>query len=539
MKKEKQRKGHKSQEISSGETANIKRIVSKPRLSVSELGIIDNLYESVIHNALDAFFITNFQGEILEVNDALCRMEGYSRNELLSMRLHDFDIEIKKAPQEFEKFQQKFLQDFISSNGRKNSIYVERKHRRKDGCIIDVAISYHYLGPDLDLFFHFNRDVTERRQAEEKLRESKEFIENVIASMRDGFVIMDDKGVFIEVNKAFCQMTGFTRAELIGKGPPQPYWPEEEYEEIQKSFKKTLRGDFDDRELVFKRKNGERFPVIVSPSCLKDNDGNIISIFSSIKDITEHKGLVTERILRQETEEQLKQRKEFTRALAHELKTPLTPLLATSEILLSEAHEEPILSYAKNINAGAHELNRRIGDLLYLARGEVGMIELKFKRVDLLPVIKSAVDYVMPEASRSDLSLKMDIDSSLPRVLADKQRIRQVVLNLLDNSIKYTRRGGSVSVHASKEGGFVVITVTDTGCGIAKKDRESIFKPYTHLSGKGNNYRGLGLGLALSKVFVELHGGSIWLESKDRQGSSFSFTLPIYKRGKQSERKKK
>ena len=141
----------------------------------------------------------------------------------------------------------------------------------------------------------------------------------------------------------------------------------------------------------------------------------------------------------------------------------------------------------------AREINKRIGDLLDLARGEVGMIDLKLKRMDLLPVLKGVVDYMMPEVSKSGLSLNLDITGPLPSVLADKQRIRQVVLNLLDNAIKYTCQGGSINVRASKEDGFIVTTVTDTGRGIAKKDGGSIFEPYTHLNGKGSKYRGLGL----------------------------------------------
>lgn len=518
---------HMKDETQIKESKQLKQNSIKPKLPVCKLGIVDNLYEAIIHNALDAFFITNFQGDILEVNNAVCCMEGYSREELLSMSLMDLDIEFKEDPQPFIDYQHSFVKAYEETGGKFNSIYNTRKHKRKDGRIIDVEVSYHYLGPESNLFFHFNRDITERKQSEEKIRESKEFIENVIASMRDGFSIMDTQGTYIDVNDSFCQMTGFTREELIGNGPPYLFWPEEYIQENNGYLGKTLKGKFSDRETIFKRKSGERFPVIISPSCLRDKEGKIINIFATIKDITEHKRFETEQILRQETEETLRQRMEFTRALAHELKTPLTPLVATSELLLSEAAGEPIVSYARNINAGAQELNRRIGDLLDMARGEIGGIDLELREMDLLPVIENVVDYIMPEVVQSGLTLNMDITPPLPKVMADKQRVRQILLNLLDNSIKYTRRGGSIDVRTSEENGFIVTTVTDTGYGIAKKDRDSLFKPYTHLDGKGGKYRGLGLGLALSKMFVELHGGRIWQESRDEKGSAFSFTLPV------------
>jgi len=127
---------------------------------------------------------------------------------------------------------------------------------------------------------------SDRRKAEKELRESEQFSKNIINSMTDGFSILDEQGVHIDVNPAFCKMIGFKKEELIGVGPPHPYWPEEEYENIQKAFKKTTQGKFDEFKLVFKKKSGERFPVMVSPSQITDSKGNVTSIFATIKDIT-------------------------------------------------------------------------------------------------------------------------------------------------------------------------------------------------------------------------------------------------------------
>ncbi len=135
------------------------------------------------------------------------------------------------------------------------------------------------------------RDITERKKAVEMLKGSKNFAERLIASMKDGFSITDNHGVHVGVNKALCHTTGFTREELIGTGPPHPYWPEEEYENIEKAIQKTSSGEFSDFELIFKRKSGERFPVIVSPSRIKDTEGNILVYFQTVKDVTELKRL--------------------------------------------------------------------------------------------------------------------------------------------------------------------------------------------------------------------------------------------------------
>jgi PAS domain S-box-containing protein len=157
-------------------------------------------------------------------------------------------------------------------------------------------------------YFALVTDITERKRAEEALLESKEFVENLIASMQDGFSVLDSHGVHIDVNPAFCQMIGFSREELIGVGTSHPYWPPEAYEEIEKAFQKTLRGEFSDVELTFMRKNGERFPVIVSPSWVKDKQGNVTSYFATVKDITERKRV----------EELLKKSEEEAKRLAQE-----------------------------------------------------------------------------------------------------------------------------------------------------------------------------------------------------------------------------
>jgi len=132
-------------------------------------------------------------------------------------------------------------------------------------------------------------DITEIRRAEEALRESKEMVKRLIAAMQDGFSVLDPNGVHVAVNPALCEMTGFSPAELIGVGAPHPYWPEEALPDIESAFQRTLQGETKSFELLFRRKNGERFPVIVSPSSVRDEAGNVVSYLATIKDITERK----------------------------------------------------------------------------------------------------------------------------------------------------------------------------------------------------------------------------------------------------------
>jgi signal transduction histidine kinase len=233
-----------------------------------------------------------------------------------------------------------------------------------------------------------------------------------------------------------------------------------------------------------------------------------------------------ERGRRQKLEEQMKKRVEFLRAIVHELKTPLTPMMAASDLLISESPSEPILSLARRIERGACNLEKIIDELLDLARGEMGMLKLKCQRVKPLPLLKDICDYILPEVARNNQSLVADMPRSLRVVWADEGRLREIMLNLLDNALKFTPRGGRIKVRAFEDDKYLLVLVQDNGCGVDEEERERLFEPYYCLPGEGERLSGLGLGLALARNLVELHGGRIWVESQRGKGSTFGFSIP-------------
>jgi signal transduction histidine kinase len=241
-----------------------------------------------------------------------------------------------------------------------------------------------------------------------------------------------------------------------------------------------------------------------------------------------------ERKLRQELEAEMKRRVEFTRALAHELKTPLTPVMASSELLAAELREEPLLSLARNINRGASNLNNRIDELLDLARGEIGMLQLKLELVDLPKLLREVAGDMTPVASSHGQALILELPSSLPLARADEGRTRQVVLNLLNNASKFTPDGGKIILRAREDDGNLVVEVQDTGRGISAEEQQRLFEPYHRLESDREHLSGLGLGLALCKTLVELHGGRIWVQSQAGKGSTFGFSVPLEADGKRA-----
>ncbi len=181
----------------------------------------------------------------------------------------------------------------------------------------------------------------------------------------------------------------------------------------------------------------------------------------------------------------------------------------------------------QSISRSASNLNQRIDELLDLARGETGMLQLTLETLDPIPLLQEIGSEMTPVALHNGQSLTVELPSSIPTVWADRARLRQVVLNLLSNAFKFTPAGGKITLRAKEDSANLVVEVQDTGSGISKEDQEHLFEPYYRRVTDRERLGGLGLGLAISKGFVELHGGQIWVKSKKGKGCTFGFSLPL------------
>jgi GAF domain-containing protein len=221
---------------------------------------------------------------------------------------------------------------------------------------------------------------------------------------------------------------------------------------------------------------------------------------------------------------------EFLANMSHELRTPLNAIIGFSEVLsekmfgeLNEKQEE----YSKDIHASGQHLLSLINDILDLSKIEAGRMELELSDFDLPTAIDNALTLVRERAGRRSIALHTNIDSRLGQIQADERKVRQVVLNLLSNAIKFTPEGGRIEVRAVPVDGSVEVSVTDTGVGVAPEDQEAIFEEFRQVGTAAKKVEGTGLGLALSRKFIELHGGRIWVKSQVGVGSTFVFTIPV------------
>ncbi len=240
-----------------------------------------------------------------------------------------------------------------------------------------------------------------------------------------------------------------------------------------------------------------------------------------------HELYQSENTLRRELEDKMKQQVEFTRALVHELKTPLTPLLLASDLLTRESNNKLLKDIAKTIKDGANALDQRVNELLDVARGEIGILKIDIKSCNLSRLIKEVGQYMSYVFQNKEQHFSMNVPKRLPAIEIDAPRIRQVLVNLLDNASKFTPQNGDITLTIKKYKEYILVEVRDTGLGIPPENINNIFLSYYTLKQKNNSDHGIGLGLALSKMLIELHSGSIWVKSINGKGSIFSFSLPL------------
>ena len=222
---------------------------------------------------------------------------------------------------------------------------------------------------------------------------------------------------------------------------------------------------------------------------------------------------------------------EFLANVSHELRTPLNAIIGFSEVLLEKMFgelNEKQNEYVDDILSSGRHLLSLINDILDLAKIEAGRMELELTKFDLPSAVENALILVRERVSRRGIKLERMIDEKLSEFVGDERKIKQVLLNLLSNAVKFTPEGGKIHVEARLTDGSVIVSVADTGIGVAPEDQETIFEEFRQV---GTTYahkrEGTGLGLTLTRKFVEMHGGKIWVESEVGKGSKFTFTLPI------------
>ncbi len=365
-----------------------------------------------------------------------------------------------------------------------------------------------------------------RRAAEKRERSREELYRAVVEHASEAVVAFGDDGVIEAFNPAAEQMTGFTEAEMVGRSVTELI-PEDHLDEYRRLVSDQSAPT---SELVVLDRSGS--PLSVEVSFGRTELGTRSIITAIVRNIAERKAIETALLEAKEAAERTARAKdEFLAAMSHELRTPLNAVIGLSTILGRETHG-PVnakqSAYLEQIEAAGRHLLELINDILDLAKIDADQLEPEPVVVDVGPITTAAVAVVNEQALAKGIGLDVDCPESLPSVVADPRRTKQILLNLLSNAIKFTDPGGRVEVRARVEGPFLAVIVWDTGVGIPQDRLDDVFAPFKQLDNSlARAHEGTGLGLALTRKLVEMQGGTLGVESELGHGSAFTFTLPL------------
>jgi PAS domain S-box-containing protein len=454
----------------------------------------------------------------LAVNDAAVRHYGYSRAEFLDMTIKDI------RPPEDVALLEKYLN---SENTHPDA--GEWRHRKKDGTLINVDVTANRLtfgGRPAE--FVLVRDITERKKAEKALRISEDRYRDLVDNSHELICTHDLQGRVLSVNPWASRVLGYPQESIIGTNIRNGLLPEyrEQFDEYLRivTTEGSARGVMKVRTATGEIRLWEYYNTLRTEGVEKP------IVRGMAHDVTERReALKREKEARMEAEAANRVKDEFLSTLSHELRTPLTAIMGWSDLLLhDEVDPDKRTQAIETIFRNANSQCQLINDLLEVSRIITGKLRLEFVACELHSVIEAAAEGIRPTAEAKGVRLQVLLEPQIGPVFGDRERLQQVVWNLLSNGVKFTHKGGLVQVILQRINSHVEIVVSDTGVGIKPDFLPHVFDRFRQADGSTTrNYGGLGLGLAIVRHLVELHGGTAWAESAgENQGAKFTVRLP-------------
>lgn len=376
------------------------------------------------------------------------------------------------------------------------------------------------------------RHLQRRLDAEQALSNEYAFRKAMEDSLSTGLRARDLQGRIIYVNPAFCRMTGFTAAELVGRLPPMPYWLPEEHEATLAAHHMSLAGQSPNEgvELRFRRKNGERFDVLIYEAPLINAEGRQTGWMGSVVDITERKR--AEELVRQQQEKlqftaRLVTMGEMASSLAHEINQPLSAIASytTGCINRLDAEDLPRAELREALCKLADQA-QRAGRVIRRIYDFVRRSEPQRAPCAINGIVEDAIGLVEADARRRGMKIVQSLSESLPQIMADRVMIEQVLLNLMRNgmdamqSVEAERRLLVVTTARHDKG--LLVSVADRGTGIAREAAAHLFEPFY-----STKPGGMGMGLNICRSIIEFHKGRLWVDANPEGGTIFRFTLPV------------
>jgi PAS domain S-box-containing protein len=537
------------------EDGNIREVVLihediTPRIRAEEaLRFSEAKFRRLAQSNIIGVMTVDLRGSIIEANDAFLEMIGYTQEELIAGNINWRELTpAEHLPKDLLAVEQLHQTGVCTP--------FEKEYIRQDGSRVPILVGGAMLEGSQDKTICFVLDLSDRKQAEAALQETNQTLEALIQACPLAITVFNFDGKVKLWNPSAERIFGWSEQEAVGNFIPSV--PEDKRDDFLANLDTISQGkELAGMEARRQKKDGSSIDVALWAALLHDAKGNI-NCMSIIADITERKQLeeeraqllIREQAARAEAEAANRMKDEFLATLSHELRTPLNAMLGWTQLLRTRKFDEKTAARAlETIDRNTKSLAQLIEDVLDVSRIITGKLRLNTRPIELGSVIQGAIETVQPAAEAKGIQIELAIASSEIKVLGDANRLQQVIWNLLSNAVKFTPQGGRVEVQLSTNSefsinqqppnqnsqvqnlnaGYAQIRVSDTGKGIPVNFLPYVFERFRQAdSSITRSYGGLGLGLAIVRHLVELHGGTVYAYSDgEGQGATFTVQLPL------------
>lgn len=487
-------------------------------------------FQAVSHSTSDAIITLNKEGVIILWNEGAENIFGYQSLEVIGQ-----SIEIIVPPQYLEKHRKGF-QKLVTKSHPLTKHSIESQAITKDQRLIPTELTYTEWFSGNECFFtSIIRDTSYRIKIENELKNQQENLKAIVNNSAEGIITIDEQGIIEMINPKALEIFSYATNELQGQNIAI-LLPKVIRHRLEKSLKHSeiCISKIINKATEFQglRKDSSIFPMELNVSPMTINGKK--KYVGILHDITERKkSLLAITTAKRDAESANKAKSQFLSTMSHELRTPLNVILGFTQLLqevIDVSSNRDQGEYLKHIDsAGLHLLNL-INDVLDLSKVESGQINLILEEINLVELINESLELISPQAHKAQIKL----ENKLPTVKtlyvkADAARLHQVLSNLLTNAIKYNHTDGAVTVSLFQDTDKVRIMVKDTGYGIPGNKMKDLFKPFHRLAAAQSKIEGTGIGLTISKMLVEMMGGTIGIENNDGKGCIFWVELDLIK----------
>ncbi len=461
------------------------------------------------------------------VNNVFEKESGYSKEEIIGKTSLEMNFWVN--PEDRKK-----VYELLDKNNGKIDGF-ETRFRNKNGEIFESILSiqkFQYNGRDYLL--SIAKDITKFKETQRRIEKEKKKLNSYITVAQVMMLVLDKQGNITLINKKGCEILGYSEKELIGKNWFDNFLPKKEIDETKKVFNSLMKGEtapFQQHENYIVNAKGEKRLIAWYNSLVRDEKGQITGTLSSGEDITEKRRQENElKKAKEEAMESDRLKSAFLANMSHEIRTPMNAILGFTQLLKDhDFSEEEKANFVDIISKSGHNLLELINQIIDISKIEAGEITIEKQKTNLNEINSEIGN--MFQILTDTKGIKIIIENGAPDekawIMTDKLKLKQILINLVNNAIKYTARG-YVKVSYSITDDKIKYTVEDTGSGIPEDDLPYVFERFRKVIKKNHPVQpGAGLGLSIVKSYIELLGGEIFVESKVGKGSKFLFTLPF------------